>query len=180
MACVTRAKAGASVAAVTLPGTLSSARRDAAKLRKVVARAMADPDARERYREAFRERRSRDDAPTVPPGAKRPRCLVCGSRRIGERLVVYKGQERKRTLVWTCKSCGYLHMPGHVESRYKAKTDIEQLPDGHSRLGSMEVPGREFHMAKMAVDILGGSRHSVLMYGAGRSLDNHHIARLPR
>jgi len=145
----------------------------------VVARAAADPEMRERYAAELRSRLTRADAPRGTPGNRRPKCLICGSRRLSEQEVVYVRDKRKRSLVWTCKSCGYIHMPGHVESRYKAKTDIEQLPAGHSRLGDRDVPGREFHMAKMAVDILGGTGHSVLMYGAGRSLDNHHIATLP-
>lgn len=162
-----------------MSGTLSAVRRDARKLRKVVARGLAEPEMRERYLAEARSRLTREDAPTREPGQRRRKCLICGSRRLGERTVVYTGHKRKKSVVWTCKACGFIHMPGHVESRYKAKTDIEELPAGHSRLGDMEVPGREFHMAKMAVDILGGTGHEVLMYGAGRSLDNHHIAKLP-
>ena len=47
-----------------------------------------------------------------------------------------------------------------------------------SRAGTHEQPGREFHMAKMAIDILGRDNIEVLVYGAGSSLDNHHIAKL--
>jgi SAM-dependent methyltransferase len=162
-----------------MSGTLSSARRDARKLRKVVARGLAEPEMRKRYLQELRSRLTREDAPTRAPGKRKPKCLICGSRRLGERTVTYTGHKKKKSVVWTCKACGFLHMPGHVESRYKAKTDIEELPAGHSRLGDIDVPGREFHMAKMAIDILGGSGHEVLVYGAGRSLDNHHIAKLP-
>ena len=149
---------------------------------KRIAKGLADPESRGPYLAEARRRLRREELPKRPirdPESGRPTCLICGSGRLREKRVTYTGDESKSCAVRTCKSCGYVHLPGHVESRYLSKTDMEQLPAGHSRLGTIDVPGREFHMAKMAVDILGGSGHSVLLYGAGRSLDNHHIAKLP-
>jgi SAM-dependent methyltransferase len=143
---------------------------------------LADQDSRGAYVEEARRRLSREERPQLPmrdPAPGRPRCLICGSAQFRQRHVTYVRDEKKSCEVRVCKTCGYVHMPGHVESRYQGKTEMEQLPAGHSRLGTIDVPGREFHMAKMAVDILGGRSHDVLLYGAGRSLDNHHIAKLP-
>jgi hypothetical protein len=85
--------------------------------------------------------------------------------------------------VYACRDCGYLHIP-KATSRYLAMSSFEQLPGGspaggtQNRIGTDEQAGREFHMAKMAVDILGRENLEVLVYGAGGSLDNHHIAKL--
>jgi len=144
-----------------------------------IARGFLDPETRDAYVAEARVRLTRADVPAADPEDGKPVCLVCGGTRLRERTVTYTRDERKHCVVRVCSSCGFVHMPGHVESRYKSKTSMEDLPGGHGRLGTMEVPGREFHMAKMAVDILGGDRHEVLLFGAGRSLDNHHIAKLP-
>jgi hypothetical protein len=164
--------------AIGISGTVRARTRKA----KRVLKGLADPDSRGAYLEEARRRLRREERLTRPERdaeSGRPRCLICGSGRLRERQVTYTRDASKSCDVRICMACGYVHMPGHVESRYQGKTDMEQLPEGHSRLGTIDVPGREFHMAKMAVDILGGSRHDVLLYGAGRSLDNHHMAKLP-
>jgi SAM-dependent methyltransferase/ribosomal protein L32 len=163
---------------IGISGTVRARTRKA----KRIAKGLADPDSRGAYLEEARRRLRREERlkrPERDPESGRPRCLICGSGRLRERQVTYTRDASKSCDVRICKACGYVHMPGHVESRYQGKTEMEQLPEGHSRLGTIDVPGREFHMAKMAVDILGGSRHDVLLYGAGRSLDNHHMAKLP-
>lgn len=159
-------------------GLVGTARAKARRAQHL-AKGFADPERRDAYVEEAKVRLLRKDTPPVDPESGRPACLVCGSVRQRERKVAYTRDESKTCVVRTCKTCGYVHMPGHVPSRYTGKKTMEDLPGGHGRLGTMEVPGREFHMAKMGVDILGGGRHDVLMYGAGRSLDNHHIAKLP-
>lgn len=162
-----------------MPSTgLTSRARQKARRAQHLAKRLLDPDTREAY-VAEAKNRLRQDAPATQDDGSRPACLICGSVRQRERTVTYTRDERKSCVVRICKTCGYVHMPGHVPSRYAGKTEMEQLPAGHSRLGDETVPGREFHMARMAVDILGGDRHEVLLYGAGRSLDNHHIAKLP-
>jgi SAM-dependent methyltransferase len=153
--------------------------RDRARKLNRIAKGFADSETRDAYVAEARRRLRREEVPQRDPDLGRPRCLVCGSRRLRERHLTYTRDTSKSCEVRICRACGYVHMPGHIMSRYKTKTDMEQLPSGHNRLGTIEVPGREFHMAKMAVDILGGYGHEVLLYGAGRSLDNHHIAKLP-
>ncbi len=64
------------------------------------------------------------------------------------------------------------------KSNYLDMADIASLP-GSSRAGTPTRKGREFHMAQMAVDILDRDDTEVLVYGAGKSLDNHHIEKLP-
>ena len=58
---------------------------------------------------------------------------------------------------------------------YETVGDIPLKP----RVGTADRKGREFYMAQMAVDILGRTDLDVLVYSAGRSLENHHIATLP-
>jgi SAM-dependent methyltransferase len=153
--------------------------RDRARKLRRIAQGFADPETRDVYVAEARRRLRRDEVPQRDPDQGRPHCLVCGSHRLRERHLTYTRDPSKSCEVRVCRACGYVHMPGHTVSRYQTKTDMEQLPSGHNRLGTIDIPGREFHMAKMAVDILGGYGHEVLMYGAGRSLDNHHIAKLP-
>jgi len=76
-----------------------------------------------------------------------------------------------------CQECGYVAIL-RGESRYRAMTDFDQLPSGGNRGGGEGRPGREFQMARMAATILGRGELDVLVYGAGSSLDNLHIARL--
>jgi len=155
---------------------LGTARAKAVRAQRI-AKGLADPHTRDSY---VAEAKSRLGASreAVPSGAG-PACLICGSKRQRTEELKYTRQPRKRVVVQVCKACGFVHMPEHVPSRYAAKKDMDELPAGHPRLGDMEIPGREFHMSKFGVDVLGGKGHSVLMYGAGRSLDNHHIQKLP-
>ncbi len=77
-----------------------------------------------------------------------------------------------------CKACGFIGNPANIND-YRDRGPIENLPAG-TRVGTDDRPGREYYMAKMALDILGRDDLEVLVFGAGRSLDNHHIAKLPR
>ena len=77
-----------------------------------------------------------------------------------------------------CRVCGHVGNPDNTLD-YRAYDQIDNLADG-GRIGTLERPGREFHMARMAVDILGRGDLDVLIYGAGRSYDNHHVATLPQ
>ena len=63
----------------------------------------------------------------------------------------------------------------HDYGQYETVGDIPIKP----RVGTADRKGREFYMAEMAIDILGRTDLDVLVYSAGRSLDNHHIAALP-
>jgi SAM-dependent methyltransferase len=48
-----------------------------------------------------------------------------------------------------------------------------------SRVGTEESTGREYYMAEMGAEILRRSGLRVMVFGAGRSLDYQHIAKLP-
>lgn len=78
-----------------------------------------------------------------------------------------------------CRDCGHVGIL-RGESKYRSMTALDELSSGGNRIGSADRPGREFHMARMAARILGRGDLDVLVYGAGSSLDNRHIQRLPR
>ena len=150
-----------------------------------IAKGLAAPSSRDRYLAEAR-RRLRGDHANHPSLQKGQRCLVCGSRRLSGKTVTNAKNPAKELEVHACRDCGYIHIPKAV-SFYTALSSYEQLhrpaavdPMGTavSRAGTQEQPGREFHMAKMAIDILGRDNVEVLVYGAGSSLDNQHIAKL--
>jgi Methyltransferase domain len=150
-----------------------------------IAKGLADPSSRDRYLAEARSR-LRGDRANHTAQQDGPRCLVCGSRRLRSKTVTYVKNPARECLVHICRDCGYIHIP-KAASMYTAMSTYEQLhrpaavdPLGTavSRAGTHEQPGREFHMAKMAIDILGRDDVEVLVYGAGSSLDNHHIAEL--
>jgi SAM-dependent methyltransferase len=60
---------------------------------------------------------------------------------------------------------------------YRVLEHVEDMKND-ARTGRLERPGREFYMAQMAIDILGRGDLETLIYGAGRSLDNRHVATL--
>jgi hypothetical protein len=105
-------------------------------------------------------------------------CLVCGSRQVRGAKVTFVRNSKLTCDTHRCLECGFVSMP-RGESKYRAMTALHELPPGQ-RGGAEDRPGREFHMARMAADILGRSELDVLVYGAGRSMDNRHIGRLPR
>jgi hypothetical protein len=90
------------------------------------------------------------------------------------------GHANKVRVVNVCRGCGYVAIDELVQDRYRGTTSLDQVPGGGRRVGTEERPGREFQMARMAVEMLGREGPvDVLVYGAGRSMDNHHIQRLP-
>jgi SAM-dependent methyltransferase len=93
--------------------------------------------------------------------------------------VVYRKNANKQRDVTVCRRCGFVAAAELGNDRYRGKTTLEELPTVGVRAGTMENPGREFQMARMALDILGRDESDVLVYGAGRSMDNHHIKALP-
>jgi SAM-dependent methyltransferase len=118
-----------------------------------------------------------------PPLGRPPEggCLICHSSRVSRSTVQYFANPKLRKTVNLCKRCGHLAIDEIRPSHYLAATSVEQLPKTKHRIGTEERPGREFQMARMALQILGRkSAQDVLVYGAGRSLDNLHIQRLPR
>ena len=77
-----------------------------------------------------------------------------------------------------CRKCGYVAIDELPIVRYRDAKTMDELPGGGLRIGTPEHAGREFAIGKMAVDILGRDGVDVMVYGAGRSLDNHHLAAL--
>ena len=117
-----------------------------------------------------------------PPTGPRPdgSCLICRSPEVTRRRVQYFDNPALRKTVNSCARCGYVAMDEVGPSHYRTATSVDQLP-ASQRMGSTERPGREFYMARMALEILARKRpQNVLVYGAGRSLDNLHIQRLSR
>jgi len=80
--------------------------------------------------------------------------------------------------MFTCRACGFVRNPENVYD-YRSLGHVEEMSNA-ARTGRLDRPGREFHMTQMAIDILGRADLDVLVYGAGRSLDNRHIAELPQ
>ena len=104
------------------------------------------------------------------------RCVICGE---GVWVVDLTATvEPKRTCrMEICSRCGHVSNPAntHDYSQYETVGEIPIKP----RVGTADRKGREYFMAEMAIEILGRTDLDVLVYSAGRSLDNHHIAALP-
>jgi SAM-dependent methyltransferase len=102
------------------------------------------------------------------------KCLVCGSPRT--RLYDVEVPRGKYT-IRICQRCQYVSNFGNTVDY----TKFESLSDFSltARVGTAQQKGREFEMAKMASDILGRKGLSVMVFGAGRSLDYVHIGNLP-
>jgi SAM-dependent methyltransferase len=118
---------------------------------------------------------------TGPDGAAAPGegCLVCGHGGLVRRTVAWRKNANRARDVTICRHCGFVAAAELSNDRYRGKTSLEELPTVGLRAGTMEQAGREFQMARMALDILGREESDVLVYGAGRSMDNHHIKALP-
>jgi Methyltransferase domain len=103
-------------------------------------------------------------------------CRVCESADV-HRQVVSRPDRKRRLAAVICRQCGHVALPDnlHDYTRSQSTADFGLRP----RVGTEEVPGREFGMAQLGVASLHRSDLDVLVYGAGRSLDNLHIGRLP-
>lgn len=103
------------------------------------------------------------------------RCLVCGSRQTRLRLV----ERRNRTFeIRICQRCQYVSNAGNTVD-YTKFTSVKRFRLT-PRVGTEDHKGREFHMAAMGTDILRRQGLDVMVFGAGRSLDYRHIAKLPQ
>jgi SAM-dependent methyltransferase len=89
---------------------------------------------------------------------------------------VSRPDRKRRLAAVTCRQCGHVALPDnlHDYTRSQSTADFGLRP----RVGTEEVQGREFGMAELGVASLHRSNLDVLVYGAGRSQDNLHIARL--
>jgi hypothetical protein len=100
---------------------------------------------------------------------------------VSRRKVQHVANPALRKIVNSCDTCGFVAMDEVGPSHYRTASSVDQLPGLTQRMGTAERPGREFQMARMALQILGRKRpQDVLVFGPGRSLDNLHIQRLPR
>lgn len=104
-------------------------------------------------------------------------CRVCGSDQVRKQIVSDHKSDRTQP-ARVCRSCGHVTLPTntHDYTQTESTNELALRP----RVGTEEVPGREFGMAKLAAAVLDRPGLSVLVYGAGRSLDNRHIATLPQ
>ena len=116
----------------------------------------------------------RRKAPRPLSEMDRSRCLICGSAK----LKVYDIERRGRHFdVRICRRCRYVSNAENTVdyTKFKSVAKFSLTP----RVGTEHHQGREFHMAKMGADILKRKGLTVMVFGAGRSLDYQHIAKLP-
>ncbi len=119
-------------------------------------------------------RHPREGASAVARIVRTPPCLVCGSKRSRTQVV----ERKKRSYeIRVCRRCQYVsNFTNTVD--YTAFESVESFRLS-PRVGTAEHQGREFHMAEMGAEILQRSGLKVMVFGAGRSLDYQHIAKLP-
>jgi len=82
-------------------------------------------------------------------------CVICGSPRSAYESVTFENNPKLVRSVSACSGCGYVSIAELPLDRYRGKTSVDELPSGGTRIGTQEKPGREFKMARMAIDILG-------------------------
>ena len=116
--------------------------------------------------------------------ATRATCAVCGSPTAvpvtitDARTALAPPAPAKRFRVHICRVCGHV---GNPENTFDYRSyDGRRGADQSRPDGTPDRQGREYHMAQMAIDILGRDGLEVLVFGAGRSFDNLHIAALPQ
>lgn len=140
-----------------------------------MAAGLARPSTRAGYVAAVRKRlRDRIE----DPGDPNETCLVCGAARPRRKTIKFVKETSWVCVVRICRDCGHVGNPDNTRD-YRNLTGLEKFPM-RARVGTETRQGREFHMAKLAAQILKRYGIDVLVYGAGRSLDNRHIAALPR
>ena len=111
-------------------------------------------------------------------------CPVCSCRVVRTRTVTSVKWPDRQFTVRICAGCSFVANLDNTHD-YGMYHHADELPM-RSRVGRADRPGREFHMGQMAADILELAdipEHrslDVLIYGAGRSLDNVHLGALPR
>jgi hypothetical protein len=105
-------------------------------------------------------------------------CLVCGRKGVAITSVTSAKNPAKTFRMRVCGGCGHVANPENIHD-YRKFPELEALPL-RARIGTQDRKGREFQMAEMGLEILDRDGVSVMVYGAGRSLDNHHIAALPQ
>lgn len=148
------------------------ARRAKGKRVARIAAGLVSPSSRSHYVAEARRRLGAIIDPTAAP----ERCLACGAGHPKRKKITY-AKDGTVFDVRVCKACGHVGNPDNVHD-YRNFKKLDKLPM-RARVGTEDRKGREFHMARMATEILGRSDLDVLIYGAGRSFDNRHIGALP-
>ncbi len=152
--------------------------RTALRVSRIV-RGLGRPSTRARFLALARQRRDERFS-----RATRTTCAVCGSPAAvpvtitDARSAHGAPAQAKRFRVHICRACGHVGNPENTLD-YRTYDGLEELTEA-GRIGTPDRQGREYHMAKMAIDILGRDDLEVLVFGAGRSFDNRHIAALPQ
>lgn len=103
------------------------------------------------------------------------RCYACGSKKVAWETVSHARLDKTQSVLM-CRRCEHIAAPANVKdySKFTSLTQLGNTP----RVGSDEAPGREYHMAKMAAEIMGRGELTVLICGPGRSVDYRWIAKL--
>ena len=76
-----------------------------------------------------------------------------------------------------CGSCGHISIPENRNDY--TERDYSQLPSS-GRTGHEGRPGRDYHIASLALEGIARKDVEVLLYGVGASRDNHTIKDLPK
>jgi hypothetical protein len=132
------------------------------------------PQSRPAYKEAIRRKLKR---PTRQARSKE-KCLVCNSRTVDIKTVTRRKAPPKTFAMQVCRTCGHVANPTNLHD-YRKFSKLEALPL-RARIGTADRKGREYYMAELGVGVLNRDDLSVIVHGAGRSFDNHHIAALPQ
>jgi SAM-dependent methyltransferase len=115
-------------------------------------------------------------AATTPSG---PHCVACLSPHISPELLTH-GPTGRTITAQVCQRCRFVGLPENSYDYMGADTTRNLAGGVGARCGTTENPGREFGMARLGIATLKRKDLSVLVYGAGESVDNHHIEKLDR
>ncbi len=117
----------------------------------------------------------------ILPDPTADQCLICFSRSPGKEVTLENDAEpispiKHRTIRFSiCSNCGYCSAPANKSTvKYNPKK-----PPKTARIGDGTTPGREYFMAMEALRILGRSRVSIGIFGAGKSKDHELIRAIP-
>lgn len=141
-----------------------------------IVQGLLNPETRPRYASQLRRLlRGEVSAVVVPSNQHGHRCLVCHSRKIATKKVTPARGQQKSFAVRHCRVCGYIANPDNSDSGLD--DSVPQFAIGR-RIGTLERPGREYHMAELGAAILEVPNLDVLVYKPGRSKDFVHVAEL--
>lgn len=167
------------------PEPSSPSSTGAARAKPLLTRVLKDRRVREVRRRAVALTHTAADALAErrPPGYPVPltdpkkQCLVCGGTNMTSKSLTFKTEADLKCRVRICHDCSFVQVVRPGVDHYSALTSLDQMGVG-SRVGTIARPGREFYIGEMGAQILGGRGLDVLISGAGRSMDNHHLSRL--